>query len=315
MKENIKKNKNLPLVTVITPTYNRASLLGETISSVINQDYPKIEYIVLDDGSTDGTRKIIGKFKDKLIYEYHENIGEVLTVNKGFKMAHGEIMGVVNSDDPLLPGAISEVVKYMTKNPEIIVVYPDWVKIGENGNEIEKVITSEYSLEYMLSKHDNITGPGTFFRKKILDKIQGRDARFKYVSDYDFWLRAGLIGKFARIPKILSTSRVHKGQLTLKNKGFSMAMEHIRVINKIFSLPDLPASIKKVKSKAYKKACEAARSCRGDKLSTKILISFVCLYYSPFSYLKIFTAYRLTKLQRLLRLIKGLIYGMFTWNH
>lgn len=292
--------KKKPLVTVITPTYNRAHFLKETITSVLKQDYINIEYIVLDDGSTDETRNVIEKFKDKLIYESHENIGEVPTVNKGFKMAHGEIIGVVNSDDPLLPGAISEVVKFMSKNPKIIVVYPDWVKIDENGNEIEKVTTSEYSLEYMLSKHDNISGPGTFFRKKILDKIQGRDTKFRYVSDYDFWLRASFIGKFARIPKILSTSRVHKGQLTLKNKGLSMSMEHIKVINKIFSFPDLPPSIKKIKAQAYEKACEAARICRGNNFITKIIISLVCLYYSPTLYLKTFFAIRFAKLHKLL---------------
>lgn len=303
---------NLPLVTVITPTYNRASLLGDTISSVINQDYPKIEYIVLDDGSTDKTSEVVKKFKGKIIYKYHANSGEVKTVNKGFTMSHGEIIGVVNSDDPLLPGAISEVVKFMNNNPKIIVVYPDWVKIDKNGKEIEKVTVQDFNYEYMLSTHDNITGPGTFFRRKVLDRLKGRDFRFRYVSDYDFWLRAGLIGEFARLPKILATSRVHSDQATSKNKGFSMAMEHIRVLNKIFSFPDLPTSVKKVKQEAYKKACEAARICRGDRIETKILISLVCLYYSPFSYLKTFIVYRLSKLQRLLRLTKDLIYDMFT---
>lgn len=312
MEKNIKKNKNLPLVTVITPTYNRESLLGETISSVINQDYPKIEYIVLDDGSTDKTSEVVKKFKGKIIYRYHKNIGEVKTVNKGFVMSHGEIIGVVNSDDPLLPGAVSEVVKFMNNNPEIIVAYPDWVKIDKHGKEIERVTVQDFNYEYMLSTHDNITGPGTFFRRKVLDRLKGRDFRFRYVSDYDFWLRAGLIGEFARLPKILATSRVHSDQATSKNKGFSMAMEHIRVINKIFSFLELPTSVKKVKKEAYKKACEAARICRGDKLETKILIFMVCFYYSPVSYLKTFIEYRLNTFKKLLKLIKSSIYGMFT---
>lgn len=312
MKRNIKKNKNLPLVTVITPTYNRGSLLGETILSIINQDYPKIEYIVLDDGSTDNTSEVVKKFKGKIIYKYHGNIGEVKTVNRGFAMCHGEIIGVVNSDDPLLPGAISEAVKFMSKNPEVIVVYPDWVKTDINGREIQRVMTLNYNYEYMLRSHDNVTGPGTFFRREILDKLKGRDLEFRYVSDYDFWLRAGLIGQFARLPKILATSRSHSDQATLKDKGFSMAMEHIRVLNKIFSFPDLPNGIKKIKAEAYEKACEAARICRGDRIGTKILISLVCVYYSPFSYFKTFIAYRLSKLQRLLRLIKNFICDMFT---
>ncbi len=291
--------KKYPLVTVITPTYNRASFLEETIQSVLKQDYPNIEYIVLDDGSVDETTGVVKKFGDKLIYEHHKNIGEVKTVNKGFSMSHGEIIGVVNSDDPLLPGAISEVVKFMTQNPEIIVVYPDWVKIDENGKVIEKIVTPNYSYEYMLRTHDNITGPGTFFRKTILKKIKGRDFQFKYVSDYDFWLRAGLIGQFAKISKTLATSRVHPGQATLKDKGIAMAMEHIKVLNKIYSLPNLSSKAKEVKAEAYSKATEAARICRGNRLSTKILIFFVCLYYSPVPYLKTFIRFRLQRLNKL----------------
>lgn len=295
-----KKIKRYPLVTVVTPTYNRAPFLEETIKSVLNQDYRNIEYIVLDDGSTDETAKVIKKFKNKVVWVFHENMGEVKTVNKGFLLAKGEIIGVVNSDDPLLPDAISEIVKFMVDNPKVIVVYPDWIKIDENGEQIERVTTQNYYYEYMLSEHDNVAGPGTFFRKIILNKLKGRDIWLKYVSDYDFWLRAGLIGTFARLAKTLATSRVHSDQLTLKDKGFSMALEHIKVINKIFSLPNLPSNIKKIKHRSYEKACEAARICRGSRLRTKILVSLFLLYYSPLSYLKILFTYRLAKLYKLL---------------
>ncbi len=299
MNQVLKKNKKYPLVTIITPTYNRASFLEETIQSVLKQDYPNIEYIVLDDGSTDRTTGVVKKFGDKLIYEHHKNIGEVRTVNKGFMLAKGEIIGVVNSDDPLLPGAISEIVKFMINNPEIIVVYSDWIYIDENGREIRKFFTSDYDYEHMIRTHNCPLGASAFFRKKILKILKGRDERFRYVSDYDFWLRAGLIGKFARIPKILATSRVHPGQATLKGRSFRAAMDHIRVIEKIFSDPKLPPYIKKIKSEAYEKACEAARICRGNRFSTKILISLVCLYYSPFPYLKTFIRFRLQRLNKL----------------
>lgn len=300
MKKILKKNKRYPLVTVITPTYNRASLLEETILSVLKQNYPNVEYIILDDGSTDNTQNIIEKFKKKIVWISHKNIGEVRTVNKGFSLAHGEIITVVNSDDPLLPNAISEIVKFMENNPKAIVVYPDWLKIDKNGKEIENVITPNYSYEYMLKFHSNIAGPGTFFRRAILDKLKGRDTQFKYVSDYDFWLRAGLLGKFARIPKVLATSRSHPDQATNKNKGFSMAVEHLQVINKIFSFSNLSLSVNNAKSEAYRKASEAARICRGNNPFTKIIIFLICLYYSPISYLELFLAFRLKKLYKLL---------------
>lgn len=293
--------KKYPLVTIITPTYNRASFLRETILSVINQDYPNIEYIVLDGQSTDNTLEVVKEFIGKIIWDSHKNMGEVKAVNKGFSMAHGEIIGIVNSDDPLLPGAISEIVNFMAANPKIIGVYPDWIKTDKYGKEIEKVILPDYNYEYMLRKHSCTPGPATFYRKIIVDKLKGRDDRFKYVSDFDFWLRAGLIGKFARIPKFLTTFRVHPEAATIKNKGFVMAMEHINLLNKIFSLPNLPPNIEKIKSEAYEKACEAARICRGDNQGTKILISLICLYYSPIPYMKLFIGYRLRKLSQLLK--------------
>jgi hypothetical protein len=148
----------------------------------------------------------------------------------------------------------------------------------------------------MLRAHDNITGPGTFFRKEVLKVLKGRDTQFKYVSDYDFWLRAGLIGKFSRIPKFLATSRVHRGQATTSQKGIVMAMEHIRVLNKIFSQNNLPQGVKKIKSDAYAKACEAARICRGNNLLSKIIVSLVSLYYSPSTYLREFIGFRVNKL-------------------
>ena len=297
MKKNIKKNNNYPLVTVITPTYNRAIFLEETILSVLNQDYPNIEYIVLDGESTDNTLEVVDKFRKKIIWNSHKNMGEQWAVNKGFSLAHGEIIGVVNSDDPLLPGAITEIVKFIIRNPKIIAVYSDWIKIDKDGKEIKKVILPNYNYEYMLKNHSCTPGPATFFRKIVIDKLKGRDGRFKYVSDFDFVLRAGLIGEFARIPKFLTTFRVHQGAATIKNKGFVMAMGHIAVLNKLFSLPNLPYNIEKIKPEAYANACIAARICRGDKLSTKIIISLICLYYSPLSYLKTFIKFRLSKLQ------------------
>ena len=102
----MRKNGQLPLVSIITPAYNRQSLIEETILSVIGQDYPNLEYLVLDDGSSDDTLSVIKKYAKHLRYDAHPNMGETRTVNKGFTMARGEILAVVNSDDPLLPGAV-----------------------------------------------------------------------------------------------------------------------------------------------------------------------------------------------------------------
>lgn len=292
--------KNIPLVTVITPTYNRGAFLKETILSVLNQNYPNIEYIVLDGQSTDNTSQVVEEFKGRIIWNSHKNRGEQWAVNKGFSMAKGEIIGVINSDDPLLPGAIKEIVSVMTKNPKLIGAYPDWIKIDKKGKEIERVVAPDYDFEYMIRMHKMIPGPATFFRKNVIKKLKKRDDRFKYVGDFDFVLRAGLIGDFARVPKFLATFRIHPGAATLKNRGLDMALGHIRVINKIFSHPDFPPELKKIKSEAYERACEAARISRGNNIITKIIISILSFYYSPTGYLKLFIKYRIKKINKII---------------
>ena len=243
-----------PLVSIITPVYNRASFLDETIESVLSQDYPNIEYIVLDDGSKDNSLEVMQKYGDRIRIGSHENMGETRTVNKGFSMANGEIIGVVNSDDPLLPGAIREIVKLMVTQSQLVVVYPDWNMIDLHGKVLEHVKTFEYSYINMLRWHHCMPGPGTFFRREVVEELGGRDTQFRYVGDFDFWLRAGLIGPFARVPHTLATFRVHPGSASVSQQGDLMAKEHIILVNKVFSLPNFPSNLRKLKREAYSSA-------------------------------------------------------------
>ncbi len=294
--------KNKPLVTIITPTFNRAAFLRETIKSVLDQNYKNIEYIILDGNSYDNTKEVVSEFGKKIIFDSHENRGEQYAVNKGLKMAKGELIGVVNSDDPILPGAIKEIVKTFQENPKTIGVYSDWIKINEKGKEIEKMVLPDYSLSNMLKMHNMTPGPATFFRKEAVKKLKKRDDNFRYVSDFDFILRAALLGDFKRIPKFLATFRIHPGAATLKNKGLKMSLEHIRLINKVFSMSGLPKEIESIRPQAYAKACEAARICRGDNPLTKIIVSLLSLYYSPKDYVGLFTKYRVKKIKQILNI-------------
>jgi len=168
---NVSADSKNPLVSVITPAYNRASFLDETIRSILSQDYPNFEYIVLDDGSTDNTREVLEKYTGKLIWETHPNMGETRTVNKGFGMAHGEIVCVANSDDPLLPGAISAAVAFMQLYPDILVAYPDLDYIGPDSKVIEHVQVLEYNYLYLLRRHRCTLGPGAFIHKAFFSRV------------------------------------------------------------------------------------------------------------------------------------------------
>lgn len=250
-KENLAKFANRPLVSVITPTYNRADYLSETIESVLNQDYTNIEYIVLDDGSKDNTIEVLKKYSDRIYWEAQENMGETRTVNKAMKMARGSIICIVNSDDPLIDGAISKAVSFMEQNPDVIVAYPNWIKINSKSEVMEYVDLPEYDYRYMVRQHHCIVGPGAFIKKSLIDQMGGRDPAFRYVADFEFWLRGGLYGRFARIPEYLATFRVHPDSASQAHTGKMMAGEHIKLINKYFSFPNIPNEVLEIKREAY----------------------------------------------------------------
>lgn len=256
---------SLPLVTIITPAYNRETLVAETIESVLAQDYPNIEYIVLDDGSKDGTLEVIKKYEGRLRWESHPNMGETRTVNKGFAMARGEIIGVVNSDDPLLPGAVSKLVAALIEHPEVVVVYPDWLIINERGEVRQEMSSPDFSgAANMIRRHHCLPGPGAFFRRAVVEKVGGRDPRFRYVGDLEFWFRAVLVGFFYRVPETLVTFRVHSDSASMSAKGETMAQEHIHMVETFFARTDLPEKIislhdEALSSAAFIAGCNCAR--------------------------------------------------------
>lgn len=272
----------LPLVSIVTPAYNRASYLDETIQSVLEQEYLRIEYIVLDDGSTDNTREVLEKYTGRVTWETQPNTGETRTVNKGWRMARGEIVAVVNSDDPLLPGAVSTVVDFMQSHPDILVAYPNWAFIGPNSEITGYVHLPEYDYLYMLKRHHCIVGPGAFIRRRAFELTGMRDPEFRYVADFEYWLRLGLYGPFGRIPKTLATFRVHPESASVSHKGVAMADEHIRLIQKFYSLPDLPPEVQKVRAEAFSWAHHvAAEMCGPARCASLRHYLYFALYHPP----------------------------------
>lgn len=284
-----------PLVTIITPAYNRADFLPETMDSVLSQDYPNLEYIVLDDGSTDGTREVLRRYDGRVYWETHPNMGETRTVNKGLAMARGDVIGIVNSDDPLLPHAIATIVEFMVAHPDIGVAYPDWNLIDSGGKIIEHIDTFEYSYLDMLRWHHCFPGPATLFRKEIARALGGRDPQFRFVGDYDFWLRAGLSTRFARIPRTLATFRQHSGSASSSQTNERMAEEHLTLVRKIFSLPGVTPEMRKYRAEAYGSAYYIAGCvCRACSYPVRARYFLKALACSPWKYLGEYRKQRLT---------------------
>ena len=258
----------LPLVTIITPAYNRASFLDETVNSVLAQDYPHIEYIVLDDGSKDNTKEVMEKYRDRVHFKSHPNIGETLTVNKGFTMAHGEIICVINSDDPMLSGAVRAGVQALQSHPEALAAYPDWDVIGPDSALIEHKQLPDYDIRNMLVDFNVAMGPGVFIRRSSIERFGMRDPQFKYVGDLEFWFRLALYGKLVHIPKSLATHRVHPAAASATDRGARMADELVRMVHKIYSLDGVPATIRGIRRQVLSNSHNIATYyCGSDRLA------------------------------------------------
>lgn len=273
--------KQIPLVTVITPAYNRASFLDETISSILSQDYPNIEYIVLDDGSTDDTLKVIKKYQHKIRWDTHKNMGETKTVNKGFSMSNGEIIVVVNSDDPLLPGAVEAAVAFMQQRPDAIAVYPDWIEIGPNSEFIRQIQLPDYDIRNMLTTFSVGMGPGTFIRHKAFALAGMRDPQFKYASDLEFWFRLALHGTLAHIPKALATHRTHPESASISDRGAKMAGELVCLVRKVYAHPNLSPEIRKLRTRVFSIVHYKAAYYSGSDKGAAIKHYLASLRYDP----------------------------------
>src|SRR5512132_3263811 len=127
-----------PIVSDVTPAYNQAAFLRDTIESVLSQDYPAIEHQIIDDGSTDETPEILKEYEGRAWIERHENRGQTPTINKGWARAKGEILTWLNSDDTFLPGAVSTAVDYLQKNPDVGIIFGDTLFTNPDGSPIEQ---------------------------------------------------------------------------------------------------------------------------------------------------------------------------------
>ena len=231
-------------VSIITPSYNRAVLLPETIDSILGQEYPDLEYLVLDDGSTDDTQDVLARYAGRIRVIHHENMGETATVNKGFSLVTGEIVCVVSSDDPLLPGAISHVVAGFGQNPEAVAVYPDWVDIGEHGQFLRAVRLPDYDVKNMLTSLSWGIGPGAFFRRQLIAQIGGRNSSRVYCGDMEFWAIAAMQGRLVHLPRLLATHRTHQDSASVGQLGGNFANEWVETWKDLLRRPELPKDVR-----------------------------------------------------------------------
>ncbi len=284
-------SKNLPLVSIIIPTYNHAKYLIDSIKSVQAQDYPNIELIVLDDGSTDNTADILLQLGNDVIWKRQENIGQSQTLTKGWKMSKGEILGYLSADDTLSRNAVSTSVKTLMKNSDVVATYCNFNLIDPNSHIIKEINLPEFSYEKMLGEVNCPIGPGAFFKRSTYINSGPWNARYKQMPDYDFWLRLGLLGKFVRLPKVLASYRVHEDSQSYSITTLERSIEPILIVSDLLNQVQAKHFNKKFKEHTLANAnlVSAQLNFRAGRFSQGFTFIRLALKYSLFSTMKLNT--------------------------
>jgi len=206
----------LPSIRIVTPSYDQGDYIDDTIYSVVSQDYPNLQYVVQDGGSTDQTVRILEAYDSRLTYwESRPDGGQARAVNLGFQHAEGDIMAFLNSDDALLPGALNYVASYFVRHPEVDVIYGHRIIVDENGLEVGRWILPPHAPG-VLFWADYVPQETLFWRRRVWEEVGGAlDTSFKFALDWDLLLRFQQAGAvIRRVPRFLALFRAHPGQKT-----------------------------------------------------------------------------------------------------
>lgn len=244
----------MPLVSIVIPAYNHARYLDEAIRSVLGQSGADIELIVIDDGSTDNTREVLARYGDRFHWETQANTGQAHTLNKGWALGKGAILGYLGADDLLLPGCVRAAVDALEASPEIVLAYCDFELIDPNSRRVRAVRAPDFDYREMVVNLACPPGPGAFFRRSAYESAGGWDPSLRQMPDYEYWLRLGLVGAFRRIPRALAAFRVHEGSATFSAPPPDRAYEPVRILERYFGLPGVPAAIQRERAAAVSNA-------------------------------------------------------------
>ena len=239
-----------PKVSIITPSFNQARFLDQTMLSVLQQDYPYIEYIVIDGGSSDGSQEIIQKYADRLAYwQSQKDKGQTDAINQGFARATGEILVWLNSDDILYPGAVSAAVRQLQEHPQVGMVYGDCHLINAEGKVIGNFPAAQTDLKKLRRGYVHIPQQTAFFRADLWRKVAPLDDSFYFAMDYDLWTRLAAQAPLLYVPETWAAFRLHEGAKSIAADDRcwpEMLRVHYRDGGKKISLLTLKHTIRKI---------------------------------------------------------------------
>lgn len=237
-------DQRLPLVSIVTPSYNQGRYIGATIESVLGQDYPNIEHWVIDGGSSDDTIEVIQRYTadPRLHWVSARDQGQSDAINKGWSRCRGAILAWLNSDDTYLPGAISTQVQALAANPACGLVYGDSIYIDAEGRELSRIYSRPYSPLALL-RLELPHQPTVFLRRALIEALGPLNLARRYSMDTDYWVRAARITSFQRTAQFIATYRLHgESKSVAQFEGFYR--DWLAIANQFFADPALPAALR-----------------------------------------------------------------------
>jgi glycosyltransferase involved in cell wall biosynthesis len=217
----------LPKISLVTPSLNQGSFIRATLESVLSQGYPNLEYRVQDGGSTDRTLAVLEEFKDRVPFVSEKDAGQADAINRGLAGATGEVLGYLNSDDVLRPGALAAVAEAFVSDPELVFVWGRAAYIDENGRTVSPYLAHPDAIE-RLADACFVAQPAAFFRRRVWDEIGPFDASLHHTMDYDYWLRIAARYSPSRmrfLDRELAGCRMHADAKTVA--GWGRALDEI----------------------------------------------------------------------------------------
>ena len=245
---------SLPTITLVTPTYNQADYLVETLDSVLAQDYKALEYLVIDDGSTDATPAVLARYADRVRYLHQDNAGQARTLNRAWSLASGKYLGYLSSDDLLLPAAVRRLVDVLEADSSIVCVFPNADLIDAQSKVIRRAVCRPFDLERAVVEQECYIGPGAVFRRSAFEAAGGWRPELRLAPDREFWIRLAEQGRIHFLDQDLARYRNHPQSTSWRQADEQTSREYLAVLDEYFARAKVPPRIAARRDEAYARA-------------------------------------------------------------